>query len=180
MRRPRVDDVVCSLRIVTKPNAPPVFLLDDLDRRIIELWRQEPRIGVLETSRRLQVARGTVQARIEKMLQAEVIVGFGPELDLTRLGFSVLGFTTIEVAQGRTDEVIAHLETIPYVLEAHSIAGQGDLLVRIGATTNEELMAVLQLILKSPAVDRAATAVALANHIAYRTAPLIEVLTSGD
>ena len=78
MRRPRVDDVVCSLRIVTKPNAPPVFLLDDLDRRIIELWRQEPRIGVLETSRRLQVARGTVQARIEKMLQAEVIVGFGP------------------------------------------------------------------------------------------------------
>ena len=50
----------------------------------------------------------------------------------------------------------------------------------IASKTNEELMAVLQLILKSPAVDRAATAIALANHIAYRTAPLIEVLTSGD
>ena len=161
-----------------QPTPPTRFALDDLDRRIIELWRQEPRIGVLETSRRLEVARGTIQARIDKMIEAGVIAGFGPELDLTRLGFSVLGFTTIEVAQGRTDEVIDHLSTIPFVLEAFSIAGQGDLLVRIGATTNEELMAVLQQILQSPAVDRASTAIALANHIAYRTAPLIEQLTA--
>lgn len=165
---------------MAKPRISPAFELDRLDRRIIELWRQEPRIGVLETSRRLDVARGTVQARIDKMLEAGVIAGFGPELDLNTLGFSVLGFTTIEVAQGRTDEVIDHLATIPFVLEAHSIAGQGDLLVRIAATTNEQLMAVLQQVLQSPAVDRASTAIALANHIAYRTAPLLEELTSAE
>ena len=169
-----------SLFVVARPTTAPAYPLDDLDRQIIELWRAEPRIGVLETSRRLEVARGTVQARIDKMLEAGVIAGFGPELDLTRLGLSVLGFTTIEVAQGRTDEVIAHLSTIPAVLEAHSIAGQGDLLVRIAATTNEELMAVLQQILQSPAVDRASTAIALANHIAFRTSPLLEQLTAGD
>ena len=171
---------VGSLSAVAKPTTAPSYALDELDRRIIELWRAEPRIGVLETSRRLEVARGTVQARIDRMLEAGVISGFGPELDLTQLGFSVLGFTTIEVAQGRTDEVIAHLATIPFVLEAYSIAGQGDLLVRIAAATNEELMAVLQQILQSPAVDRAATAIALANHITFRTAPLLEELTSED
>lgn len=165
---------------MAKPTTAPSYALDQLDRRIIELWREEPRIGVLETSRRLEVARGTVQARIDRMLEAGVISGFGPELDLTQLGFSVLGFTTIEVAQGRTDEVVAHLATIPFVLEAHSIAGQGDLLVRIAAATNEELMGVLQQILQSPAVDRAATAIALANHITFRTAPLLEALTSED
>ena len=41
-------------------------------------------------------------------------------------------------------------------------------------------MAVLQRILQSPAVDRAATAIALANHITFRTAPLLEELTSED
>lgn len=169
-----------SLGRVARPTTPPGYALDALDRQIIELWRAEPRIGVLETSRRLEVARGTVQARIDKMLEAGVIAGFGPELDLTRLGFTVLGFTTIEVAQGRTEEVIEHLATIPSVLEAHSIAGQGDLLVRIAATTNEQLMAVLQQILQSPAVDRASTAIALANHIAYRTSPLLEQLTTAD
>lgn len=157
---------------------PPTFVLDALDSQIIDLWRDEPRIGVLETSRRLGVARGTIQARLDKMLEAGVIAGFGPELDLTRLGLSVLCFTTIEVAQGRTEEVIEHLATIPFVLESYSIAGQGDLLVRIVATTNEELMTVLQQILASPAVDRASTAIALANHIAYRTRPLIDHLTA--
>jgi DNA-binding Lrp family transcriptional regulator len=170
--------VVGSLLGVAPQTIPPAYTLDDLDGRIIELWRAEPRIGVLETSRRLEVARGTVQARIDKMLEARVISGFGPELDLNRLGFTVLGFTTIEVAQGRTEEVIEHLATIPYVLEAHSIAGQGDLLVRIAAKTNEELMSVLQQILQSPAVDRASTAIALANHIAFRTSPLLERLTA--
>lgn len=172
--------VVGSLSGVARQTIPPAYTLDDLDGRIIALWRAEPRIGVLETSRRLEVARGTVQARIDKMLEAGVIAGFGPELDLTRLGFTVLGFTTIEVAQGRTEEVIEHLATIPFVLEAHSIAGQGDLLVRIAAKTNEELMSVLQQILQSPAVDRASTAIALANHIAFRTSPLLERLTAED
>ena len=58
-----------------------MYALDDLDRQIIELWRAEPRIGVLETSRRLEVARGTVQARIDKMLEAGVIAGFISAID---------------------------------------------------------------------------------------------------
>ena len=41
--------------------------LDELDARLIELLAEEPRIGVLECSRRLGVARGTVQARLDKL-----------------------------------------------------------------------------------------------------------------
>ena len=41
--------------------------MDDLDGRLIELFADEPRIGVLEASRRLGVARGTVQARLDKL-----------------------------------------------------------------------------------------------------------------
>ena len=36
--------------------------LDDLDRRILRLFAEDPHIGVLGASRRLGVARGTVQA----------------------------------------------------------------------------------------------------------------------
>lgn len=163
-----------SVGAVTRPRDPTAYAIDELDARIIGLWRQEPRIGILEMSRRLEVARGTVQSRLDKMIEAGVITGFGPDVDLGRIGYGVLGFTTIEVVQGRTDEVIAHLSTIPAVVEAHSIAGQGDLLIRIRATSNEELMEVLQRILQSPAVDRASTSIALANHISHRTLPLID------
>ena len=41
--------------------------MDDLDRNLIDLFAAEPRVGVLEASRRLGVARGTVQARLDKL-----------------------------------------------------------------------------------------------------------------
>ena len=49
-------------------------------RGLIELLAEEPRIGVLECSRRLGVARGTVQARLDKLVDRGVIGGFGPEI----------------------------------------------------------------------------------------------------
>jgi DNA-binding Lrp family transcriptional regulator len=41
--------------------------VDDLARTVIDLFATDPRIGVLEASRRLGVARGTVQARLDKL-----------------------------------------------------------------------------------------------------------------
>ena len=41
--------------------------MDDLDATLLRLFSEHPRIGVLEASRRLGVARGTVQARLDKL-----------------------------------------------------------------------------------------------------------------
>ena len=45
-------------------------MVDVLDARLIALLAIEPRIGVLEASRRLGVARGTVQARLDRLRRA--------------------------------------------------------------------------------------------------------------
>jgi hypothetical protein len=55
--------------------------VDALDAALIELLAAEPRVGVLEASKRLRVARGTVQARLERMQERGVITGYGPEVD---------------------------------------------------------------------------------------------------
>jgi DNA-binding Lrp family transcriptional regulator len=41
--------------------------MDDLDATLVHLFAAEPRIGALEASRRLGVARGTVSARLERL-----------------------------------------------------------------------------------------------------------------
>src|SRR4051812_5487655 len=51
--------------------------IDQLDARLLLTLRALPRIGLLEVSRRLGVARGTVQARLEKLQARGVITGFG-------------------------------------------------------------------------------------------------------
>ena len=100
--------------------------MDPLDGTLIDLFSNEPRIGVLEASRRLGVARGTVQARLDKLVSRGVIIGWGPELDPGALGFPVTAFLTLEIRQGSGHETVAeHLEAIPEVLEAFTITGAG-------------------------------------------------------
>ena len=157
-------------------NAHP---LDGLDVGILDLFRQEPRIGVLEISRRLGVARGTVQARIDKMVERGVVTGFGPDVDLAAIGYGVMAFTTIEVVQGRVGDVVEPLRRIPEVLEVHSIAGRGDMLIRLAARSNQHLMDLLEMILSIDEVARTSTAIALASQIAYRVHPLLGEAGSG-
>ena len=54
--------------------------MDDLDRSLIDLFATDPRVGVLEASRRLGVARGTVQARLDKLVASGVLTRGGPAL----------------------------------------------------------------------------------------------------
>src|SRR5690348_17472786 len=92
--------------------------VDALDTALIELLAAEPRVGVLEASRRLRIARGTVQARLERLRDRGVITGYGPEVDPAALGFEVTAFVTLEIRQaGGHDPVAERLAAIPEVLE---------------------------------------------------------------
>jgi DNA-binding Lrp family transcriptional regulator len=148
--------------------------LDALDARLIELLAAEPRIGVLECSRRLQVARGTVQARLDKLAERGVIRSSGPEIAPAALGYGVTAFVTLEIRQRfGHDPVAAHLFKIPEVLEAHTITGSGDLLCRIVARSNADLQRVIDLVMSFDGIVRASTIIALAEQIPYRTLPLV-------
>ena len=97
--------------------------LDDLDRRVLSALAASPRIGVLELSRRLGVARNTAQARLDKLVESGVIAGFGPDIDLARVGYRVTAYVTLEIAQGRGRHVTDHLASIPHVVEVHRTTG---------------------------------------------------------
>jgi DNA-binding Lrp family transcriptional regulator len=148
--------------------------LDQLDARLLTLLDTEPRIGVLELSRRLAVARGTVQARLDKLTARGAIRGFGPDVAPAAIGFGVTSFVTLEISQryGHT-AVAAHLADIPEVLEAHTITGAGDLMVRVVARSNADLQRVIDRVLAAPAITRSSTVIALATQVPYRVLPLV-------
>ena len=156
--------------------------IDTLDRRILELFTAEPRVGVLECSRRLGVARGTVQARLDRLARTGVVRGWGPELDAAALGYPVTAFVTLEIRQhGREraahDTVADHLASIPEVLEAHTTTGAGDVLARIVARSNADLQRVIDRVLACDGVVRASTVIALDTQIRHRLLPLLREAT---
>lgn len=149
-------------------------MIDDLDARLIELLTVESRIGVLECSRRLGVARGTVQARLDRMRERGVIRGFGPEVDPAALGYQVTAFVTLEIRQaGGHDPVAERLAAIPEVIELHTITGGGDMLCRIVGRDNQDLQRVIDLMVDVKGVQRTSTVIALATPVHQRTLPLV-------
>jgi DNA-binding Lrp family transcriptional regulator len=147
--------------------------MDQIDRNLIELFAAEPRIGVLEASRRLGIARGTVQARLDKLQRRGVISGWGPELDPAALGYPVTAFLTLEIRQGAGHDTVARtLATIPEVLEAHTITGAGDMWARVVAASNADLQRVIDRVLADEHIVRSSTVIALATQVPYRVLPL--------
>lgn len=154
--------------------------VDPLDGRLIRVLADAPRIGMLELARRLGVARGTAQARLDKLLRRGVVTGFGPDLDVAALGYEVQAFTTLEIAQGRLQDVVEHLKDIPEVLEAHATSGPGDLHCRVAARTNNHLQEIINRMLEVQGIQRTATVIALSEQIPYRVLPLVDTAAHGQ
>ena len=154
--------------------------IDVLDARLIEAMSETPRAGVMELARQLGVARGTVQARLDKLQKRGVILGFDPDLDLRAMGYEVLAFVTLEIAQGRLADVADHLRSIPEVLEAHATTGPGDLHCRVVARTNEHLQVVLGKVLEVPGISRTTTQIALTEQVKHRVLPLVQQLIESE
>jgi DNA-binding Lrp family transcriptional regulator len=149
-------------------------MIDGLDGRLIELLSTEPRVGMLEASRRLGVARGTVQARLDRMHARGVITGYGPDIDPAALEHGVMAFVTLEIRQaGGHDPVAEELAAIPEVLEAHTITGIGDMLCRVVARSNSDLQRVIDAIVGLAGVVRTSTVIALDSPLPHRVLPLV-------
>jgi DNA-binding Lrp family transcriptional regulator len=149
--------------------------IDGLDARLLRALADTPRAGVMELARQLEVARGTVQARLDKLAASGVIEGWGPELGPEAIGYPVTAFLTLEIRQGSGHDSIAqHLSSIPEVLEAFTITGAGDMWCRVVARSNADLQRVIDSVLSDAGIVRSSTVIALATQIPYRVLPLLD------
>lgn len=161
--------------------------LDALDAQLMQLFADEPRVGVLEASRRIGVARGTVQARLDRLAASGVITGWGPQVSPTALGHPVTAFLTLQIRQGSGrdqstahEAVAGHLADVPEVLEAYTITGAGDLWCRCVARSNADLQRVIDEVVAHPGVERTSTVIALATQIEHRVLPLVHQVAAED
>ena len=124
---------------------------------------------MLEASRRLGVARGTVQARLDRLDRTGVLTTWAPTLSPEALGFTVTAFVTLEIRQDVGHEAVEeHLRAIPQVLEAHTITGTGDVLARVVARSNADLQAGARPGHRGGQVQRSSTVIALSTAIGMR------------
>lgn len=151
--------------------------IDALDSALLAELASDPRAPILELASRLSVARNTVQARMKRMEASGVVRGYPPNVDLAALGYVVHAFVGIETDQNKMDDIIDALRGFPHVLEVHATTGRADLLLRIAAQTQQDLLGIIQRVHGIEGVKHTETMLAMATPVEYRSLPLVRHLT---
>ena len=143
--------------------------MDDLDEKLLGQLMQNARISVATLSRRLKVARSTVQARLERLETTGIIDGYtlrlGDAASRTRIRATVL--LKIEPRAGAS--VIEGLSTLDTIEAAHTTAGRYDITLRIAAGSTGALDDTLAAITAVPGVLEAESLIHLSTRINRRT-----------
>ena len=160
-------------------STPAALALDSLDLALLQALADHPRVGDLELSRLLSVARATVQGRLRRLGEAGVIRSWSPELSAAAAGFDVAAFVSLEIAQGALDTVRDELLAIPGVVEAFVTTGTSDVLCRIAAASHAGLQGVLLDLNRSTSVVRSTSVMVLSTLIEPRLLPLLATTAAG-
>jgi DNA-binding Lrp family transcriptional regulator len=137
--------------------------LDDTDRELIGLLRNDARLPVATLARRLGVSRGTAQNRIDRLLKAGVILGFTLRLSGEGAGARVRAIMAIEVRSADTRAVLAALRRMPEVGRIHSTNGRWDLIAELATLDLAALDRALSQIRALQAVASSETSILLSE-----------------
>lgn len=145
-------------------NSHPVDL-DDFDRKLIAVLRQDGRITVTELAQRVGLSKTPCQVRLRRLIDQGVIRGFAAILDPSALGLDHVAFAEVKLSDTREralDEFNAAVRRIPEVEECHMIASSFDYLLKVRTADIRRYRAVLgEKISSLPHVASTSTFVAM-------------------
>ena len=120
--------------------------MDETDRNLLALLGADARVSVATLSRRLKVARSTIQARLERLETSGIIAGYTVKLGVVgRLG-RIRATVLLTVEPRSQPNVLTRLKALPEVESIHSVSGRVDLLLQLAAPSTAVLDTVLDAI----------------------------------
>ncbi|WP_135466311.1 Lrp/AsnC family transcriptional regulator [Crenalkalicoccus roseus] len=120
--------------------------LDETDRRLIALLRDDARRPASSLAAALGVSRGTVQNRIARLLREGVIQGFTIRLGPGAGRDGVRAIMAIEIRGRATEAVLRALRGFPEVRTLHTTNGRWDVIAELEAGSLEAFDRVLNRI----------------------------------
>ena len=140
-------------------------LVDDTDRALLGLLRENARASTAELARRLDLSRTTVQSRIERLERRRVIAGYTVSVaDEVEAGL-VRAHVLITLAPRASGVIEAALRKIAQVRVLHSVSGPFDLIAIVAAASIGELDALIDRIGRLEGVERTTSAIVLSTRI---------------
>ena len=137
--------------------------LDEIDAKILGLLQRDGRASHSAIATAVGLSQPSVHERVKKLERRALIKGYTALLDPVALDLSVLAFISVGYST-KTEAVARAAVQMPEVLEAHHIAGEDCLLLKVRCRTPHDLERVLDRIWESGAVTSTKTTIVLSSY----------------
>lgn len=138
--------------------------MDELDRRILDILRQNARIPVKDIARQVSLTSPAVSSRIHRMEQDGVIAGYTVVLDPPHSGTTVDALISVSIPPSLRQDFMQELEHLTCVLQCFHVTGSHSYIVKARCSDMDALEHLItifqrmgqtstQIILSTP-VDR--------------------------
>lgn len=138
--------------------------LDDVDRQLIALLRDDARMPVVALAKALRVARATVQNRLTRLENDGVIVGYTVRIKRAAEKHRIRALMSVALQGNRAAEIIKVLRGHPNVTTIHSTNGRWDLIAELQADSLEEFDRVLGAVRMIDGIANTETSILLSTH----------------
>jgi len=140
-----------------------MHVVDPLDQRLIALLRADGRASMSQVAAALHVSRGTAQNRLDRLIQAGVILGFTVRVRQDIDERLIRALMTLQLAGKTTTAVIARLRGLPEIRTLHTTNGTWDLIAEIAVDTLPDLDRVLGTIRAIDGIRSSETSILLSS-----------------
>lgn len=141
--------------------------IDETDTQLIALLQQNARAPVADLARKLGLARTTVQARIDRLLDKGAIAGFTLRTG-DGLAAPIRATVLVSIAPRTGPEVLARLRALPHVDAVVTVSGRADLVIELSARSTQELDITLDDIAEAKGVQNSESFIHLSTKIDRR------------
>ncbi len=154
--------------------------LDSIDAGILEILQRDGRASHSAIAEKVGLSQPSVHERVKKLEQRGVIRGYTALLDPQALDLSVLAFISVRFKDWKTGDVADAIRLVPHVLEAHHIAGEDCLLIKVRCRTPGDLERILALVWESGFISGTKTTIAFSSYKETTVLPIEGSVPEGE
>jgi len=138
--------------------------IDELDRKILAALTENGRESLAALGQRIGLSTAATKRRVDRLRQDGVIRRFTAEVELAALGWTIEAFVEL-YCEGRVppDRMRELVRTIPEVVEAYTVTGEADGILRVRASDTGHFEKVLGIIRNHPGILRTRSALVLSR-----------------
>ena len=140
--------------------------MDRIDKKILNLLRENPKMPFLEIAEKIGISSITVQKRYKEMEKKDVLFGTTVMLDLSKIGFKGKAFLFITTSKdSMVRDLVETFRQMPNLFLIVEIVGSFDFIAMVVFRDITNIMKVVNEIKAVPQVEK--VEIALSNESIY-------------